>query len=584
MHRLRPLRTAHAVFLGSWQRDRDCDGTGADPDRRPQRHAAFTNRHSAYVRSGSNDWRFPKAGNPDAADRPFVAVEVSASETHARTGPRRSPALLWHKPRRHRHGRSLERQRTRRRAARCPESDPLGTTAQPPPPPAACEASAASPSWQQANRLLPPAAMASGMSSAWPVGVSAPASRIANVTAPRASSCGKRAIKTSVARRVLRLATAAASSPARRSVRSPQVDACRQVDCPAERALGLCSASDRRRRRPPAWPSRRTTTCWGRCGEPRASADRRCLVSFRRDSKLLSTSAPFGRARKPDAACRDSEAVWLAAVGDRLNTWVHPDARGQPGPEQVAFRGSARVLQSQRAKRSVPARTVDPQSSVHGRSRHGAAQRKAARCWPNRRCLATSRRHPKRWIRIHRPPIKSPSRRWMTGLRLHAPNWCQASWIWAASSWRSWPKTARSRQVTHRDGWVRRRFQFAQSCWAGCPICRARGNPALRRADRQHRCKRRGQGEPQRDEARSIGMDHHGGARGPKSCAACAAGGCVSVDVSAEHGPPNRSADAAQAAADGDRRRRHGGGQLLLERCDGGRLLSGGATDARESV
>ena len=157
------LKDGTLYFWGSWQRDRDFVMAPV-PTPTGDRNVTllFTNRHSAYVRSGSNDWRFPKAGV--AAPMPPTglswAVEVSAGETHA-CGRDRDGALRCFGTNREGIGTGVPWNGKEPVVVPldAPESDPLGTTAQPPPPPAACEASAASPSWQQAKPTPPTCGM-----------------------------------------------------------------------------------------------------------------------------------------------------------------------------------------------------------------------------------------------------------------------------------------------------------------------------------------------------------------------------------------------------------------------------------------
>lgn len=346
------LKDGTLYFWGSWQRDRDFVMAPV-PTPTGDRNVTllFTNRHSAYVRSGSNDWRFPKAGV--AAPMPPTglswAVEVSAGETHA-CGRDRDGALRCFGTNREGIGTGVPWNGKEPVVVPldAPESDPLGTTAQPPPPPAACEASAASPSWQQAKPTPPTC----GNGKRDVIGMAG--GQCPPCIPDRECHCAPR-VELREACDGKDLGGASCSSLGYGSGKLACTAQCTVDTSGCVPASRLPSGA---RLAFVQLPIDKTPTAgmaiapndnvlgavWGATGQ----CGQAVFGQFSAGLKLLSTSAPFGRPHASRMQLVATPSGWLAAVGDRLNTWVHLiDASGQPGPEQVAFRGRPVFLQSQ---------------------------------------------------------------------------------------------------------------------------------------------------------------------------------------------------------------------------------------------
>lgn len=336
-------------YWGTWQRDRDFVAAPV-PTTTPDRNVTgiVTNRHTAFLRIGTNEWRFPKAGisPPIPSTDLSWAVELSAGDQYACGRSQSGELRCWGN---NREGIGSGTPTNIKEPVVVPLDALDLEPADPPPapPPAACIAAPAQPSVQMikptpsscGNGKRDAIGVAGGECPPCMYGHSCPCSPRREVretcdgTDLGGASCaslgyggGKLSCTaqcmhdTSACVPISRLTSGAKLS-------WPQLSPDKLPT--AGLALGP--------------KTKELGAVWGAAG----TCGQAVFGRFSPDLRLVSTSEPFGRPRASRVQLVATQLGWLAAVSDKVNTWVHAvDEGGQPGPERFALRGRPVFLQS----------------------------------------------------------------------------------------------------------------------------------------------------------------------------------------------------------------------------------------------
>lgn len=337
------------VWWGQWQRDRDYVAAPS-PRTAPDQHvtALFTNRYSAFVRRGENDWSFPRSGPGPLL--PLVALswatELAAGDNHACGRGRDGKVRCW--------GWNREGVGTGTLTAvkeptevrlDAPEKPPVVRAperaepckASPPLAPAPPAAPAVHPSCGNGQRDV--IGVTGGQCAPCMAGRVCPCAPVTQLQEPcdgedlGGATCvsqgfGSGAVRCTPRCRLDTSACVPASSvPPGVTVAWPALPDDRRP----HRGLALAARGDE------------LGAAWGLsegCGQA-------VLARFSPGLTLASISAPFGRGAVSFAHLAVTPKGWLVALGDRAGTtWVHEVVNGKPSPERAAFRGRPVFLEA----------------------------------------------------------------------------------------------------------------------------------------------------------------------------------------------------------------------------------------------